>query len=482
MSAFTLKPAFKKVVIDAGVAIRLQRPESLGEECFITPQVLGEIKDTRARVHLSTFTVPLNSMSPTEKDINWVRSFATKTGDIGFLSENDIGIIALAYMLQRQTGNVKNLRTSPNALTIVQKNLKHTWAPPKAVEERDQENKNKTEEKGSAEKTENKSEVVSGLKHIEMTEEEMDRLEKELDDEYDEQQKREEEEKKLDEISRRKKQSEAAKAAHAAKVAAEAAAKAAAQSTEAPGTSVPAPQQVIVEISGEEVIEDVDPEGGEWITPQNLKHFNATVFKKEEETISDEIALVSTDYSVQNVAMQMGLTVTSIYGMKIRTVKLWAQICDACKEMERDTTKLFCQSCGYAKFRRVPIIVDQKTGAVRVHDNPNRIINLRGINYSIPKYVGGRRDDEVIFCQSQLHFNNRQYKWAQAKKKHAQEMADANPFNDGSAQCGEKNFWGAAKAQIGGKGNAHKTGPRPIVGFGRGNPNANSWQKKNSSK
>lgn len=100
--------------MDTGAFIRLKQLDKFGyENVHVVEGVALEIRDEAARQQLQfSLAIPKISM-PTEKDVRFVRSFAKMTGDLGFLSDTDIHVIALTYMLQRMTGDVSRLKSRP---------------------------------------------------------------------------------------------------------------------------------------------------------------------------------------------------------------------------------------------------------------------------------------------------------------------------------------------------------------------------------
>merc|ERR1719296_652408 len=96
--------ADRKVVVDAGAAIKLQRLDKFGGELFTTSGVIGEVKDERARAMLETLPVPIKIRNPPTADVAFTKQFAKATGDLGFLSGNDIELIALTVFLHREAG------------------------------------------------------------------------------------------------------------------------------------------------------------------------------------------------------------------------------------------------------------------------------------------------------------------------------------------------------------------------------------------
>ena len=95
---------------------------------------------------------------------------------------------------------------------------------------------------------------------------------------------------------------------------------------------------VTVEIVEEESDTSSDEDG--WVTSENIRRMNCTVEKGPrgghgglDEDESSKTALLSTDYSVQNVAIQMGLQGLSIDGFKIRSVKMWGRRRKCCRNV-----------------------------------------------------------------------------------------------------------------------------------------------------
>ena len=87
------------------------------------------------------------------------------------------------------------------------------------------------------------------------------------------------------------------------------------------------------------------------------------------------VALVTADFAMQNVALQMGLRVVAPDGLRITRLQRWALRCHACGGVTRDTSRHFCGRCGNAAMQRVSLTVD--AGGVE-HVGVRRRHNLRG--------------------------------------------------------------------------------------------------------
>ena len=85
--------AGRKIVVDAGAAIRVERIEKFGGQFYTTAEVLKEIRDAQARRHLLTLPFELQVQNPSKEDFEYVKAFAKQTGDLGFLSTNDMGLL-----------------------------------------------------------------------------------------------------------------------------------------------------------------------------------------------------------------------------------------------------------------------------------------------------------------------------------------------------------------------------------------------------
>lgn len=107
-----------KAVIDTNAIVKGFRLERFAEEAVTIPEVLAEVKDRQARHTLTTLPFQLKVKEPDEESVRAVRRFARLTGDLGALSEPDLKVIALAYMLERDAHGVAHLRSEPPPLVL----------------------------------------------------------------------------------------------------------------------------------------------------------------------------------------------------------------------------------------------------------------------------------------------------------------------------------------------------------------------------
>ncbi|CAG8439831.1 11424_t:CDS:2 [Cetraspora pellucida] len=153
--------------------------------------------------------------------------------------------------------------------------------------------------------------------------------------------------------------------------------------------------------------EDDDDEEG-WITPDNIMKYQEKEQILEMKTKKDEnikVACITTDYSMQNVLLQMGLNLVSVKGARIKKVKSWILRCHACFKITTNMEKQFCPSCGNATLIRTSASTDIN-GKVTYYLKKNFQYNLRGTKYSIPNPKGGRHANNLILREDQKEYQN----------------------------------------------------------------------------
>lgn len=169
-----------------------------------------------------------------------------------------------------------------------------------------------------------------------------------------------------------------------------------------------------------------DDEG--WITPDNI----AEVYKKmglsqtneaPDETPKDRIrvACMTSDFSIQNCMMQMGLLVVSPKdGLMIKEAKKVALRCHACYKVLYDASKAkgdFCPHCGNLDtLKRVNYSID-KDGNKHIYINYKRDIRVKGNNKSLPLPRGGKHSKDPILAPDQPIPKERDPKLAILEKK-----------------------------------------------------------------
>lgn len=138
-----------------------------------------------------------------------------------------------------------------------------------------------------------------------------------------------------------------------------------------------------------EELEDSD-DGGGWITERNiqlLKKNNAGDWLPEGNEA--RVGCITTDYAVQNVIKQIGLSVVALDGRVIREVRTYIRRCYGCFTLTPNMTRMFCPKCGNKSLKRVAVYLD-KDGKQCVYINSKRPLNLRGKRFSLPMPRGGK--------------------------------------------------------------------------------------------
>jgi RNA-binding protein NOB1 len=107
-----------------------------------------------------------------------------------------------------------------------------------------------------------------------------------------------------------------------------------------------------------------------------------------------EVAVLTTDFAMQNVILQINLNLLSSSLMRIRHVRSVVLRCQACFLICREMNKQFCPRCGKPTLTRVSCSTTN-SGEFKIHLKKNFQYNSRGDRYSIPKAVHGAAHGRV---------------------------------------------------------------------------------------
>lgn len=117
---------------------------------------------------------------------------------------------------------------------------------------------------------------------------------------------------------------------------------------------------------------------GDWIAPKDLlpggkggSFGDFGQFEAPDET-GVSVGCVTQDYSMQNVLLQIGLTLMSLQGMVVHSVKQWVLKCDSCMHMTTEMDRMFCPECGNPSLARLGVTL-QQDGTPRFHYRRNRV-------------------------------------------------------------------------------------------------------------
>lgn len=101
-------------------------------------------------------------------------------------------------------------------------------------------------------------------------------------------------------------------------------------------------------------------------------------------------ALLTGDFAMQNVALQIGLNVFGVGGKRIRDVKTFVLRCYACFKICKDPARKFCPTCGGVTLTRVSITYTPSSpNGYILHLKSNFQYRNRGTVYNIPSAKPG---------------------------------------------------------------------------------------------
>eukprot|EP00451_Oxyrrhis_marina_P033912 CAMPEP_0204376190 /NCGR_PEP_ID=MMETSP0469-20131031/49870_1 /ASSEMBLY_ACC=CAM_ASM_000384 /TAXON_ID=2969 /ORGANISM="Oxyrrhis marina" /LENGTH=449 /DNA_ID=CAMNT_0051367021 /DNA_START=8 /DNA_END=1357 /DNA_ORIENTATION=- len=433
----------RKVVLDAGAMIMLQRVDKLGTELFTTEAVLAEVKDKRAQRNMALLPYDIKVMEPSNEDILFVRKFARGTGDLPVLSDNDLGIMALTLTLQRTTGEVSHLNREPKQLEVDEQRVSFAWGPNK-VDQPITHGSQTPSRMGDAEPEEQEDDGWTTVKTKKGK-----KGRPVMPEPIPEDPTPAAEQPNAAEVAQATEEGETV--AQAAEQAAQEQAAAGAAGAEEGGA-----EQDGEEDSWDE--DDLSEDGEEWVTEENIHRFGMGIKAGDEV----KVACCTGDYAMQNVMKQVGLYLLTIDGYAITTVRLWGKLCRGpCGHFTRDASKMFCPKCGHANLSRVPITIEDD-GSVLVHLS-KRPAKLKGTIYFNPPNRGGRNGRDLLLAEDQLMMGSRARILRQQQKQYERDLKNRDPFSAGYEQRG----WDARKLMHGAPMRAAKV----VVGWGNKNPN-----------
>ncbi|KAL4737607.1 Nin one binding Zn-ribbon like-domain-containing protein [Aspergillus similis] len=340
------------IVLDAGPILKNNPPLSTllsrCEELVTTPSVVAEIRDPDARQRLETLYLPfLKQRTPSPKSFAVLSEFARKTGDRAVLSRTDIEVLALAYELEcERNGGDWRLRSVPGQKRVNGK------PPVKPAEQQEGQQSECTATTDKSAENSTVNEVIEDLKATTL-------------------------EIKEDESNTENWTGTEPEAAE----------------------DIQAVDLAVQDAQNEDEAGEVEDgaasesDGGEWITPSNLKKRQARDEVGNATAASEvkvmQVATMTTDFACQNVLLQMNLNLLSTATLqRISHLKSFIKRCHACFSTTKDMNKQFCPRCGGDTLTRVSCTTDSN-GQFKMHLKKNMQWNNRGNVFSVPKPVHG---------------------------------------------------------------------------------------------
>ncbi|BGP29248.1 20S-pre-rRNA D-site endonuclease nob1 [Rhodotorula toruloides] len=503
--------AIKHLIVDTGalIAAPVSSLRNTATHYLVTPDVVAELRDKRgrnvideARLQLPADTVEegkerdelfrgnegFEVREPTAEAVAKITAFARKTGDLSVLSSADIRVLALCLTLELEENGTWRVRDHPGQVLT---------GPPKE----EKEGKGKEKEGDEAER------LAQDVEQLDVADGDA---------------------KKEDEQATPASESSTSNAPAASSSTA----------SSAPSTSTPAldsssaaaPSTSTAETPAENADDDAvsdagsDSSAGSWITPDNvyshkvrdLGLFEAPSTSSSSSSPSSaarpktimKAAVLTGDFAMQNVALQMGLNVLGSGGKRVREVRTWVLRCHACFKLCKNPDKRFCPSCGGATLLRtsityVPVTPQHPLGYI-LHLKSNYNYRLRGTQYSLPNpkmgKAGGGPNAEIVVREDQKEWI-RGVRSAEVRREKEQKalrraLLDDERRGGSGAQTGSAGWFaeaGSLEAQMmgigGGKGGIENPKGRrggrggqsgevrldksglPIIGMGRRKPN-----------
>ena len=362
-----LRKPVHTIVLDAGPLLKNEPTVStlIGqcENLLIVPSVIDEIRDETARSRIKTTLLPfLTIRSPSERSLRFVTDFSRKTGDLAVLSRTDLLCLALTYELdfdgdhrrERAALGRKGMNGSPPR--------KEQAASEDASEAANQSSTIEVQPTRDIGRSQEPNAVVP------------------LDGATSDQSCVTDGPQGLTEADEAKAVSNfnfADEDLHQG-------------CTAALGQELPKVEQI------EADSDSSDAEG--WITPNNVKKHQAKDTNGSTMPISGiqhiQVALLSGDFAMQNVCLQIGLNLLSPSLQRVRNIRTYILRCHACFANERDMSKQFCSRCGKPTLTRVSCSTNSR-GEFKIHLKKNMQWNHRGDRFSIPKPVSGAANGKV---------------------------------------------------------------------------------------
>ncbi|XP_077376568.1 RNA-binding protein NOB1 [Festucalex cinctus] len=335
------QPGVEHVVADAGAFLNKAPLQDIGKNVYTLREVVDEIRDKATRRSLAVLPYQLNLRQPPARHVRLVTEFSKKTGDYPSLSSTDIKVLALTLQLEEEHVGTGHLRAEPRLQVDVSDTRRHPETPVDVA--------------GfhfPSKAWEHKQEVRSRPLSPPATE--------------------------ADDFN-----------------------------SFLFWRQPPAPvDRHLLALLGEEEDDgkddedDDDDDGGGWITPGNIAQM--TMDSSDWTTAAQvKVGCLTTDFAMQNVLIQMGLHVVSLNGMLIKQARNYILRCHACFATTSNMSKQFCPKCGNRTLKKVSVGVDQD-GRVRMHFSSNpKVLNPRGLRFSLPLPRGGKHSQNPHVCEDQ---------------------------------------------------------------------------------
>ncbi|KAI9513254.1 Nin one binding Zn-ribbon like-domain-containing protein [Russula earlei] len=472
--------ACKTLVLDAGPLLMLSPLRGLAETFVTVPQVLEELKDKRSREHFERLGlvagVGVKVQSPDPVSLAYVIQFAKRTGDYSALSHADLCVLALTYALD---GAERERKAQPD---VDEPSLSPTVVPSdpptQNVDDNATSHEPETADNGEGRVVEEEENPHAGIKSmddaLESIEQSLERLDVELVP--------------LNEDGSREQPTTAP-----AEVASPSGDPEPSRSDAPPFSPPPLYEDPLNDDDGE----------GEWITPENISLHKARALGltpsengsgrgRKNEIIP--VGCMTADFAMQNVLLQMDLSLVGMEGKRIERVKTWVLRCHGCFKICKDASKKFCPSCGNPTLLRASVTISSPSAssaapAMQVHLKKNFQYRKRGTIYSIPAPKPGSAKtgsgEGLILREDQTEYMRATKRAETQRQREEKKLLSDAIASGGEGKLGVGNWmdpdWIPELMTAGptgkGRNSSRQADGMPTIGYGKRNPNERRRRK-----
>lgn len=334
------------LIVDSSVLIRRAPLKDLAEKVYAVSAVVSEIKDANTRASLQVLPYEFHFKEPSSEATKFVGQFARKTGDYQNLSAVDLHLIALTYQMCKE-----NMSDEEFALLKSEPPKNHQPVINASNIKLDKQvnvagfylpKKNLKKEENEEAKSDVQSNAVENL-----SEDLGNKLGLAEQDENNN---------SLNEA----------------------------------------------DLNDSQLDGESDDEG--WITPGNLEQIKKlSQVESDQKTIEEssqvKVGCMTSDFSMQNVLIQIGIPVLSVDGLLIKKPRSYVLRCITCAKITTNMSKQFCPNCGYKSLERVVVTVDENGN--KVYRGRRKPVSTKGLRYSLPTPRGGKHSNYPILSEDQ---------------------------------------------------------------------------------
>ncbi|MCJ1224626.1 Nin1 binding protein [Toensbergia leucococca] len=351
------------IVLDAGPILKndpsISSLLAKSEKLVTVPSVISEIKDQATRSRVEAIMLPfLEIRIPSVQGVKAITDFARRTGDLAVLSKSDIAVLALAHDIECERNGDWRLRKTPG-----QKKL--NGSPPtrlSSAERKPQIPPIPSDETHEGPSIKAKNLIAEG------TSEPFPQKDTDRD--------------QMSVVSKNMSTLEISTS-----------------DLQSMNISCQESSKPVDEVKAESTISESDCSDSDgWITPSNIKKYQAKDLNSSTtptwHTAVMQVAVITTDFAMQNVLLQMNLNLLSPSLQQVRHLRTYILRCHACFEKTKDMSKQFCPRCGKPTLTRVSCSTST-SGEFKIHLKKNMQWNSRGDRFSIPKPVPGVANGKV---------------------------------------------------------------------------------------